>query len=168
MIETANVTLEDLLIQNRINSILTIEQKINSIINPAEKVRLQQIVVDSLTGIYRSYPEHQMIKSKLSNAYGGLAWFYLFTEQFQEAAFAAEKGLDIDPAQEWIHTNLALGLLLQGKKSEAMEIYKQFKGKPYDDQRSWNEVFLSDIQELEKAGIRHEDVSEIKAFLHKE
>ncbi|MEM6764953.1 MAG: hypothetical protein AAF655_08510 [Bacteroidota bacterium] len=38
--------------------------------------------------------------------------------------------------------------------------------KAYDEERSWIEVFLSDLDELAAAGITHPDVEKIRALLN--
>jgi hypothetical protein len=68
---------------------------------------------------------------------------------------------------EWVYTNLALALLFQGKYKEAEALYKRFKGKPYDEERSRTEVFLKDLDDKESEGIRHQDMDKARKFLRK-
>ncbi len=162
-----NVTSEDLKIQLRIDRVLPIEQQIQATQDGTEKAALQKIVIDSLELIYQENPNNVIIISRLSNAYGSLAWFQLFNKQYARTEEAALQGLEIDPSQEWINTNLALGLLFQGKWEEAQNIYESFKGKMYDDQNTWNDIFLKDLEELKLAGITHPDVEKVRALLGK-
>jgi tetratricopeptide (TPR) repeat protein len=108
------------------------------------------------------------LTTRLANAYGSLAWYHLFNRQFAEAEQAAAAGLAIDPEQEWIHTNLALGLLFQGKWEEAKEVYVSFKGKAYNAQNTWVEIFRQDLEALEAAGITHPDVGKARKLLEGE
>ena len=50
---------------------------------------------------------------------------------------------------------------------EAETIYQQFKGQPYDEERSWSQVFMEDLDVLEAGGISHPDVKKIREFLQK-
>jgi hypothetical protein len=125
-------------------------------------------VVDSLKAIHQSYPNNTTITTRLANAYGSLAWFHLFNRQFVEAEQAAAAGLATDPQQEWIHTNLALGRLFQGKWAEAKEVYVSFKGKAYNAQNTWVEIFRQDMEALEAAGITHPDVEKARKLLEGE
>jgi tetratricopeptide (TPR) repeat protein len=110
----------------------------------------------------------------LAQKYGGLSWYLLFDHRPKQAEEAAREGLRLGeayPPKEtlWINTNLALALLYQGNYDEAVVIYKRFRGKrfPDDDKRTWNEVFLADLDELEAAGITHPDVEKIRKLLEK-
>jgi len=111
------------------------------------------------------YPENDTIISKFAKANGTLARYYLFTNQFKKSEQIAKKGLGIDASQEWIQSILALALLYQDKLPEAQSIYVQFKGKPYNENKSWTEVFLNDLNDLEAAGISHTDFEKIKKLL---
>ncbi len=91
--------------------------------------------------------------------------------QTQEAAASALKlALDFDlPKSDfsWINTNLAHALLFQGKFEEAKAIYQQYKNQPYPQEpgKTFGELFLKDLDELEKAGITHPDVAKIRKVL---
>ncbi len=110
----------------------------------------------------------------LAHAYGNLSWYLLFIKRFVDAEEAALAGLNIsgfdkpagfDKQTERIYSNLAAALLFQGKYEKAEKIYKQFIDKPYNEEKLWNEVFIFDLDELEKAGITHPDVKKIKELL---
>ena len=152
-------------IQNLLNSLALKEVQIEQESDPNKRVTQQELVVGSLEFVRKRSPTDSILVSRLANAYGNLAWYHLFNKQFAEAEHAAAAGLEIDPSQEWIHTNLALGLLFQGKWEEAIKIYSTFKREAYDNQRTWVEVFLQDLDALEEAGIQHPDVAKVRAFL---
>ncbi len=111
----------------------------------------------------------------LGSNLSGLAWYQLFEKQFIEAEKSAKEAInpttfskteDYDSKLEWANTNLALALLFQGKYAEAEKIYISLKDKPYDE-ATYREAFLSDLEELEKAGITHPDVAKIRELLKK-
>ncbi len=103
----------------------------------------------------------------LGQAYGQLARYQLFAQQFGAAEQAAIEGLAVDPSQEWIKTNLASALLFQGKYPEAKNIYMEYKAKPFKDSMNFSDAFLQDLLELEKAGITHPDMEKIRKLLQK-
>ena len=161
-----NVTEEDLRIQAQINKALPLEEKNETETDPAKKAANQAEVVGILENIWQQYPKNAIIIPRLANAYGVLAWYQLFNRHFLEAEQAAYKGMDIDPSQEWINTNLALGLLFQGKYEEAKEIYLRLKNKPYGG-ATYLKAFLDDLEALEKKGITHPDVEKVRELLEK-
>jgi tetratricopeptide (TPR) repeat protein len=149
-----------------LQKIQTLEKQVEKATAPADKVKYQQELVELLQGLVDAAPDNTDIKNYAADAYGSLAWYALFTRQFSAAEQAARTGITLggEPAA-WIHTNLALALLYQSKYAAAEAFYKQFKGKPYDDERGWTEVFLADLDELEKAGITHPDVAKVRKLL---
>lgn len=93
-------------------------------------------------------------KNNLSNTYGSLAFSLLFINDFEGAVAAADSGLRHNPANDWINTNLALANLLLGKYEVAEKIYLQYKDELFGDRsRAFKEAFLSDIRDVEKAGV---------------
>jgi len=111
------------------------------------------------------HPDNQAITARLSNAYGSLAWYQLFAKDFAAAEQAARKGLEVDPSQQWINTNLALSLLYQGKYEEAEAVYVRFKDQPFNDSMDFKTAFLQDLADLEAIGITHPDVEKVRALL---
>lgn len=105
----------------------------------------------------------------LSISYGNLAYSYLFTNQFKVAETASRQALDGDSNQTWINTNLAHALLFQGKFEEAKAIYLQYKDQPYPQkpEKTFREIFLKDLEELEEAGVTHPDIVKIGELLKK-
>ncbi len=78
---------------------------------------------------------------------------------------AATNALHTDATQASIDSNLPLALLLNCKGLKAKLIYTRYKGKPYDNERNWTEVFLQDLDDLEAAGVKHPDVAKARALL---
>ena len=46
-----------------------------------------------------------------------------------------------------------------------LEMVKLFMTWAYDEDKSWKEVFLSDLKELEEAGVTHKDVKRARKLL---
>jgi len=157
-----NITREGAFVNPRYMQVQSLKKKNQKESDTPPKVANQEQSVTILEAIFREYPENDTIVSKLAKANGILARNYLFVSQFKKSEQVAKKGLKIDDSQEWIHSILALALLYQDKLSEAKAIYVQFKGEPYNKDKSWEEVFLNDLSDLEAAGISHPDFEKIK------
>lgn len=142
-------------------------QQADSVHSIAEKLYYQEWAVGLLDRLLDAIDgEDQDFKDWTAEQYGSLAWYHLFNRQFTEAETAARRGIALGgEATEWIHTNLALSLLYQGKYKEAEAVYLQFKGQMYDEEQSWVAIFLKDLDELETAGITHPDVAKIRKLL---
>ena len=156
---------------NIYKDIQAIKQQVGAAPNQAAKIQKQRLVVERYRQfITEGYPD---LLWELGGAYGDLAWYLLFDRKFAEAEQVARQAIspanfikpaDYDKKIEWVHTNLALALLFQGKYIEAATIYRNFKDKPYN-KVTYKETFLSDLNELEKAGITHPDVAKIRQML---
>ena len=108
-------------------------------------------------------------------AKGNLSWFLLFERRFAEAESFATEALNMGDEKgfaeyiEWIYTNLASSLLLQGKYEAAKKIYIEKKNLKYplDETKTFKEAFLHDLDVLKKAGITNPDVEKIQILLAK-
>lgn len=92
-------------------------------------------------------------KSDLSDYNGSLSWYALNIGENETAVSAAQKGLELNPSNTWINTNLALGLAQSGKLDEALVIYKKLMNEPYRN-TTYKDVFLKDIEDVEANGIK--------------
>ncbi|MEM8898185.1 MAG: DUF3856 domain-containing protein [Bacteroidota bacterium] len=126
-----------------------------------------QQAVNHRQKVANTYPENIDILSRLASAYYNLSWYSLFTNSFKESESAARKTLELSPESTGVISNLASALLLQGKYLEAKSLYEEWKDKAWVDDRyqTFKEVFLSDLKELEEAGIKHPDVDRIRILL---
>lgn len=83
--------------------------------------------------------------------------------EFAQAELYAREGIEVDPCQTFIYSNLASSLLLQGKYAEAEQIYRQYKDE-------LKKGFLYDFKQFEEAGIIPDkyksDVERIKRQLN--
>ena len=83
--------------------------------------------------------------------------------KFEEGELHSLEALKVDSTQHLAYTNLAAAYLLQGKYQAAEKLYRQYK-------RELKEGFLSDFDELAKAGVipaeRKADVEKIKKMLN--
>ncbi len=162
----SSFTMEQFELNQKIDAIETLKQQNETEQDVHQKVVRQQQIVDLHHQLELYLPDNKDLQNLIASEYGSLAWYQLFDQQFTAAEEAARKGLSIDPTEEWISTNLALSLLYQGKWEAAKAIYLPFKDQPQGD-GTYKEVFLEDLDALEKAGITHPDVEKIRQLLQK-
>ncbi|UFH54356.1 ATP-binding protein [Spirosoma sp. KNUC1025] len=92
--------------------------------------------------------------------YGSLSFYRAMEGNYKLAIEAAQRGLALTPVDrttptDWIKSNLALALLMDGQVSEAKTIYQDYKDKLYTSYRYRNsniqfrQAFLDDFLELE-------------------
>lgn len=141
------------------------EAKLNGIAQDKDKVGAQQALIGIYEEAAKAHPESRSISQRLAVAYGALSWYALFAQDFSLAEQSARTAIATHESAEWVYTNLALALLYQGRYEAAHAIYAERKGKMYDEERSWVEVFLADLDALESEGITHPDVRKIRRFL---
>lgn len=98
---------------------------------------------------------------------GNLSYFLIMEQKYSEAEYFAVKALKQSPTQSWINTNLALSLLLQGKFQDAKQIYLELKEQKYplEMDKTFKDIFLMDLDELEAKGISHPYMIKIRSIL---
>ena len=108
------------------------------------------------------------IKSDVNNI-KSLTETYIHNLEYEKAQKIIENALQIidnsDEDTMWFNRKLPLVVLYQGKFNESKEIYMRLKIKPYGD-ATYKEVFLADLEALEKEGITHPDVAKIRKLLN--
>jgi tetratricopeptide (TPR) repeat protein len=117
------------------------------------------------------YQKKALLKdSNNYNTWFNFSFYALFVKEYKNAIFAAKKTLEIDPSQKRVETNLALGYLLNNEWSEAEMIYFMWKGKKFkeEDEKTCDEIFLQDIQDLEAAGITHHSFAKVYEIFSRE
>ena len=124
----------------------------------------------------RAYVQQQMIEiyqstllklsSDASNAksHYDLSFCALFAGDYAKAIKSAQKALQLNPRMIEVEANLALAYMLNDQYDEAETVYLKWKGKKFKsvDRDTADKVFLSDIAELEDAGIEHRDFERVK------
>lgn len=97
------------------------------------------------------------------NNWYNLSWYSLFIDKPKEAIKAAEQVLNLEPKKVDVETNLALAYVLDNQWAKAEEIYLKWKGKNFPNNNNLcDNIFLKDITDLEKAGIKHRDFDKVK------
>jgi tetratricopeptide (TPR) repeat protein len=94
---------------------------------------------------------------------GQLAWYALFTREFDKALGSANRALGIAPEKTWIQVNRAHALMLLRRVDEARSLYLQYRGaKNVEGAKSWEDAILKDFAELRKAGLSDPLMAEIE------
>ncbi|MDX2248676.1 MAG: tetratricopeptide repeat protein [Bacteroidia bacterium] len=145
------------------NPLAQMQMSIETAPTYTEKVQLQQKLIEYVKSNYG--PNKKQVRNFLSQQYGNLSWYALFTQDYPLAETAAKRALELDPAQLYVHTNLGHSYLLRGRYQEAQEAYKPLLGKKDDSGKPYEQVILEDLAELEKEGITHPDVQKIRKWL---
>ena len=119
---------------------------------PEESLRENK---DILENLLKANAEDTVLKLILSENYWSLSYFQLLIKKFDSAIAFAKRGLELNPKNDGINSNLALGYLLSRHFREANSIYNKYKGKSYSSRahRPFNDAFLGDIKDLEEEGI---------------
>jgi len=110
----------------------------------------------------KSEPKHDADwSSNLEGAYVSLAWYELFTRDFDESLAASEEAIKLDATDLTAETNHAHALLFLKRFPEAEAIYLQHRGEKMsaDSDQIWNQVVFGDFDDLQKAGIITPDVA---------
>jgi len=99
--------------------------------------------------------------SNLEGAYVSLAWYELFTRDFDGSLTASEEAIKLDATDLTAETNHAHALLLLKRFPEAEAIYLEHRGEKMsaDSDQIWNQVVFGDFDELQKDGIITPDVA---------
>ncbi|MBK9962732.1 MAG: tetratricopeptide repeat protein [Saprospiraceae bacterium] len=149
----------------QLKPITSLEEKNKEEKDPHQKVLRQLEILRLYFEIEKSLPtNNKEIKNLIASTYGDLAWYQLFDKQFNEAEKSSHSGLEKDISVELIFTNLALALLYQGKWEDAKQVYVSMKDKKYNE-RTYKDIFLEDLDTMEKEGITHSDVEKARALL---
>lgn len=150
--------------EDRKRKLLEQEAAVKTEKDPLKKVLKQKELI-RLQETYAGEGEMSLpLKAAIGNEYGSLAWFQLFSKEFAHAEKSARKGMEMAPREDWIVTNLVLALLYQGKWEQAKALYLELKDLRYKD-GTYGQAFLSDLAELEAAGITHGDVEKARGLL---
>ncbi|MFA0961012.1 tetratricopeptide repeat protein [Roseivirga sp. BDSF3-8] len=154
-------TEEDALYDSLLAATATLEKSIEQTRYKADKIPNQKELIAAYQEAYQKYPDHKDVKSRLAKEYGNLAWYSIFAGEYDQAETAALKGLKTDRSQKWINTNLALSHLMLGNLPEAKKIYNR-----YILNNTLLIAFITDLDDLEEAGIYHESFPEIRKLLN--
>ena len=95
-----------------------------------------------------------------------LSWYRLFAHAFKGAQAASERAMAIDPDNIAHATNKAHALMFLGHAKAAQAVYARYRGQRVaKGGKLWEEVILEDFAELEKRGLTHRQMTEVRALL---
>lgn len=134
---------------------------------PAEALRLYEEVLTMLeeqTSLPLNPQEKAQGKSRIC---GKMAWCYLLIGKPELAEQFAGRALALDPSRKLPESTLALAHLYQGNWKKAAQIFNAKKDSDFNEQITWREAFLFDLEDLEAAGVTHPDAEKAKKLLKK-
>jgi tetratricopeptide (TPR) repeat protein len=100
------------------------------------------------------------------HALGILSWYALFARNYEDALAAAERALALDPAATWIAGNRAHALMFLERAEDARASYLAHRGTHIlEISKLWEEAVPEDFAELERAGLVHGQMAEIRNLL---
>lgn len=134
----------------------------------SDKILPQQTVLMHWQEAYQKYPSNPRIAKRLAIAYGNLARFHLFVEDFQAAESYARKGLALSPELGDAQAPLAIALLYQDRYQEALPLLQTCRDKRKSKFLSWGASLQFDLKKLETKGFTHPQLEEARAVLAKE
>lgn len=109
------------------------------------------------------------VKKQLASVYGSLAHVELYKKQPEKAIEAALKGLELDPDQVWIKTNLAHGYLYNNQYEKAKAIYIENQDRyinfNFNYKPQFKKIVLCHFKELKDRGLVHPDMAGIEQLL---
>lgn len=115
------------------------------------------------------------IKKGLADSYNSLGWDQLFIPDSigtgpKGCELSILRGIELDPSNLYLFTNLPTAYLLQGQWGKAQKIYLERKDQPYMSERGmpyYRDVFIKDIEEFEEQGITHPDFNCVRQLMGK-
>ena len=116
-------------------------------------------------------PNDTVISDKVASTCSDLSFHFLQNRKYKFAVPLVELAIQADSTYEYAYSNLPLAYIFNNQYDKAVEIYKNWKDKPFESESNYEtfrEVFLLDINELESQGIMHPDFAKIRALLQEE
>jgi len=84
---------------------------------------------------------------------------------FEDALKFAELAVKADDKLKISYTNLPFCYILTNNWEKAKQLYLEWKDKPYNEEESFRDVFLYDLDDLESMGITHPDFNKVRELL---
>jgi WD40 repeat protein len=110
------------------------------------------------------------IRRQLSLNCSNLSYYSIFCKQYKNSLTAIKIAIKADSTYQGSYTNLPLVYLFNNMYRESETEYLKWKDTPWTSDtrfKTFREVFLADIADLESKGITHPDFAKIKELLKK-
>jgi len=168
VIHNGTVLYEFPLIMGKIESILSeIEstKKTNRISETIVKYKELVSVSQNLEDYYDIPTRGMEMKSSYL---GSLAWYCLLSGNGTDAIKYSTEGLSVWKGNIWIHTNLALGYVLEDNFDEASKLYLKYGNLFYHrGNKKFKEIYIEDLEHLKSLGIEIPKYEEYKSLIMK-
>jgi len=121
----------------------------------ALRLRERQLTLDTTS----------ILRIAVADEYNSLGFFQLFLADGKSAEISIIRSLALDPNNIYAPSNLAPALLLQGRIREAEIEYKKWKNKPFQEDSTYRDAFLQDLEEMEQAAVPGIDFALVRSWL---
>ena len=105
----------------------------------------------SIESLRQALPNCNIYTNKQARDYKSKSWHLLIQKEYEEAEWAARKGIDLNKDLRRIYGNLAHALLFQGKYEAAKAIYLELKDERYylNKAKTFKSYLLDDFRSLD-------------------
>lgn len=117
------------------------------------------------SGVIRYCEEKLNEGSSNEIIYNTLGWYCLLTKQFTKACYYLKEASEKYPINLYIKGNYAHALLFTGKTEEALSIYKSYLNENIDENLSWKQAAIQDIEKFKSLGIVNDRLEEVISFM---
>ena len=131
------------------------------------RIKCSRIAVDMFSATYTTFSSDKDIANDIADACGGYSYALLEFKDFEYGLIASELAYKANPKEKYVRSNLPLAYLLNNRYDEAQSFYLKFAGDEFDKDRTYGQVFVDDIADLESQGISHKDFPRIVSLLKK-
>ena len=115
-------------------------------------------------------PENDIIVEYLSQFWFDLSYLFLFDNQFDLAISASEKSLELKKEQKAVYSHMILGHILCDDWTKAESLLKKHLNSVVvveEESMNFNVLIGSDIQQLRKHGIDHQDFEKVFELINR-
>ncbi|MBI4646181.1 MAG: hypothetical protein HY738_06165, partial [Bacteroidia bacterium] len=107
-------------------------------------------------------------KNRISEKCGSYSYTLIQNELFDISLQFAQFSIKINPDIKITYSNLPLCYIFNNQWQKAKQIYLERKDIHYNEEQTFREIFLEDIDNLENECITHPDFSKVRELLKEE
>jgi tetratricopeptide (TPR) repeat protein len=127
-----------------------------------------QRLIDLAERTINFYPAGCYERTEISLLLSNLSYKFISSKEFDLSLKLILLSVKSDEKNDYAYTNLPLAYIFNGQYDEAINIYNEWKEKTWSEDsqfKTFKEVFLIDITELESQGVTHPDFAKVKELL---
>jgi tetratricopeptide (TPR) repeat protein len=116
------------------------------------------------------FPGDQSIRQRVSARCSDLSFTLIDFKQYENSLVAVKLAIKADSTYPYSYSNLPLAYIFNNMFDKASKEYKKWMDKPWTaspEAKTYRQVFIQDIKDLESKGITHPDFAKAKELLKK-